>query len=242
MRLSLKAKVLSLAVVPVLLFAVVISLTTVWMLQGQARNEVDETRQRLLNDAKTTLKSYVEVAMTTIKPLYDAAAPGDTAARAEVVKLLSNTTYGKDGYFFGYDSETIRLFKGNSPDGVGKSFKDNRDPNGVYVNRDLVKVGKDGTHYLQYSSTQPGQTELVPKLGYTEYLPKWDMVIGTSVNLDGIEAQVAVVEAKVEKRMEGVLLSILGVAVVVLLVIAAVGMVTSRQKHKNQAYPRPGGH
>ena len=48
MRLSLKAKVLSLAVVPVLLFAVVISLTTVWILQGQARNEVDETRQRLL--------------------------------------------------------------------------------------------------------------------------------------------------------------------------------------------------
>ncbi|PJK33694.1 chemotaxis protein [Pseudomonas sp. S10E 269] len=224
MRLSLKAKVLSLAVVPVLLFAVVISLTTVWILQGQARNEVEETRQRLLNDAKATLQSYVEVAMTTIKPLYDAATPGDTAARAQVVKLLSNTSYGKDGYFFGYDSETIRLFKGNSPDGVGKSFKDNRDPNGVYVNRDLVKVGKDGIHYLQYSSTQPGQTELVPKMGYTEYLPKWDMVIGTSVNLDGIEAQVAVVEAKVQKRMEGVLLSILGVAVVVLLVIAAVGM------------------
>jgi methyl-accepting chemotaxis protein len=62
MRLSLKAKVLSLAVVPVLLFAVVISLTTVWILQGQARNEVEETRQRLLNDAKATLQSYVEVA------------------------------------------------------------------------------------------------------------------------------------------------------------------------------------
>lgn len=225
MRLSLKAKVLSLAVVPVLLFAVVISLTTVWVLQGQARNEVEETRQRLLEDAKATLQSYVEVAMTTIKPLYDAAAPGDTAVRAQVVKLLSNTRYGKDGYFFGYDSETIRLFKGNSPDGVGKSFKDNRDPNGVYANRDLVKVGKDGTHYLQYSSTQPGQTELLPKMGYTEYLPKWDMVIGTSVNLDGIEARVAVVEAKVQKRMEGVLLSILGVAVAVLLVIAAVGIV-----------------
>jgi methyl-accepting chemotaxis protein len=74
MRLSLKAKVLSLAVVPVLLFALVISLTTVWILQGQARNEVDETRQRLLNDAKATLQGYVEVAMTTIQPLYDAAA------------------------------------------------------------------------------------------------------------------------------------------------------------------------
>ncbi|WLI10880.1 methyl-accepting chemotaxis protein [Pseudomonas sp. FP603] len=225
MRMSLKAKVLSLAVLPVLLFALVISLTTLFILQEQARKEVEETRLRLLSDAKATLQSYVAVAMTTIKPLYDAAAPGDDAARAQVIKLLSSITYGKDGYFFGYDSNTVRLFKANSPEGVGQSFKDNRDPNGVYVNRDLVKVAKDGTHYLQYSSTLPGNTQvLVPKLGYTEYLPKWDMAVGTSVNLDGIEAQVAVVEAKVQERMQGVVLSIVGIAVVVLLMIAAAGM------------------
>ncbi|NKF26507.1 HAMP domain-containing protein [Pseudomonas sp. BGM005] len=225
MRLSLKAKVLSLAVLPVLLFALVISLTTLFILQEQARNEVQQTRERLLGDAKATLASYVAVAMTTIKPLYDAAAPGDAEARAQVIKLLSSIKYGKDGYFFGYDSETVRLFKANDPEGVGKSFKDNRDPNGVYVNRDLVKVAKDGTHYLQYSSPLPGNAQvLVPKLGYTEYLAKWDMAVGTSVNLDGIEAQVAVVEAKVQERMQGVVLSIVGVAVVVLLVIAAAGM------------------
>ncbi|WP_347901124.1 methyl-accepting chemotaxis protein [Pseudomonas purpurea] len=228
MRLSLKAKVLSLAVLPVLLFALVISLTTVFILQEQANKEVEETRQRLLNDAKATLQSYVEVAMSSVKPLYDAAAPGDTVARAQVVKLLSSITYGKDGYFFGYDSETVRLFKGNSPDGVGKSFKDNRDPNGVYINRDLVKVAKDGSHYLQYSSSLPGNDKvLVPKLGYTDYLPKWDMVIGTVVNLDGIEAQVAEVEVKVHERMQGVLLSIIGIALVVLLVIAVVGMLVA---------------
>ncbi|WOE77669.1 methyl-accepting chemotaxis protein [Pseudomonas protegens] len=227
MRLSLKAKVLSLAVLPVLLFALVISLSTVFMLRQQAQKEVDETRSRLLGEAKTTLQSYVEVALNTVKPLYDAAAPGDQAARAEVVKLLSNITYGKDGYFFGYDSETVRLFKGNSPDGVGKSFKDNRDPNGVYVNRELVRVGKDGSHYVQYSSTQPGSDVLVPKLGYTEYLPKWDMVLGTSVNLDGIDAQVAAVQDSVNQRMEGMVLSILGIAAVVLLVIAALGLLVA---------------
>jgi methyl-accepting chemotaxis protein len=225
MRMSLKAKVLSLAVLPVLLFALVISLTTLFILQGQARNEVEQTRERLLSDAKATLQSYVAVAMTTIKPLYDAAAPGDDAARAQAIKLLSNIAYGKEGYFFGYDSNTVRLFKANSPEGVGQSFKDNRDSNGVYVNRDLVKVAKDGTHYLQYSSPLPGNNQvLVPKLGYTEYLAKWDMAVGTSVNLDGIEAQVAVVEAKVQERVQGVVLSIVGVAVVVLLVIAAAGM------------------
>jgi methyl-accepting chemotaxis protein len=45
-------------------------------LQAQARHEVEETRERLLSDAKATLQSYVAVAMTAIKPLYDAAAPG----------------------------------------------------------------------------------------------------------------------------------------------------------------------
>jgi len=225
MRMSLKAKVLSLAVLPVLLFALVISLTTLFILQGQARNEVEQTRERLLSDAKATLQSYVAVAMTTIKPLYDAAAPGDDTARAQAIKLLSNIAYGKEGYFFGYDSNTVRLFKANSPEGVGQSFKDNRDPNGVYVNRDLVKVAKDGTHYLQYSSPLPSNNKvLVPKLGYTEYLAKWDMAVGTSVNLDGIEAQVAVVEAKVQERVQGVVLSIVGVAVVMLLLIAAAGM------------------
>ncbi|NNA01491.1 HAMP domain-containing protein [Pseudomonas lundensis] len=228
MRLSLKAKVLSLAVLPVLLFALVMSLTTVWILQNQANQEVEETRQRLLNDAKATLKSYVEVAMTAIKPLYDAAQPGDEAARAQVIKLLSNITYGTDGYFFGYDSQTVRLFKGNSPEGVGKNFQDNRDPNGVYTNRELVRVAKDGSHYAQYSSSLPGNERvLVPKLGYTEYLPKWDMVIGTVVNLDGIEAQVAEVEASVKERMQGMILSIVAITFVVLLVIAVIGMLVA---------------
>ncbi|NMZ99343.1 HAMP domain-containing protein [Pseudomonas lundensis] len=228
MRLSLKAKVLSLAVLPVLLFALVMSLTTVWILQNQANQEVEETRQRLLNDAKATLKSYVEVAMTAIKPLYDAAQPGDEAARAQVIKLLSNITYGTDGYFFGYDSQTVRLFKGNSPEGVGKNFQDNRDPNGVYTNRELVRVAKDGSHYAQYSSSLPGNEHvLVPKLGYTEYLPKWDMVIGTVVNLDGIEAQVAEVEAGVKERMQGMILSIVAITFVVLLVIAVIGMLVA---------------
>ena len=224
MRLNLKAKVLSLAVLPVLIFALVISVTTVMMLQDQAKKEVDETRQRLLSDAKTSLQNLVAVALGAIKPMYDASAPGDMAARGQVVKMLSAISYGKEGYFFGYDSEAVRLFKGNSPDDIGKSFKDVRDANGVYYNRDLVAVGKAGTHYLQYSSAQPGKPqEIIPKLGYTEYLPKWDMAFGSSVSIEGIEAQVAVVQKNVDARVHSMLISIIGIAVLVLIIIAVIG-------------------
>ena len=224
MRLSLKAKVLSLAILPVLMFGLVISATTVFMLHQQADREVSDTRERLLSEAKTTLQNYVAIAMTAIKPLYEASAPGDETARATAIKLLSAVTYGKDGYLFGYDSQVIRIFRSTNPDGLGKSFNDVRDPNGVYLNRELVAVGKAGTHYVMYSSALPGKTEPVPKIGYTEYLPKWDLVVGSAVNLDGIDAQVAVVRQNVEARLQEMLYSILGITLLVLVVISIVGM------------------
>lgn len=227
MRISLKAKVLSLAILPVLIFALIISVTTVVMLRAQAEREVDETRERLLGEAKATLQNYVAIGMAAIKPLYDGAAAGDESARAQAIKVLSGVSYGKDGYFFGYDSQSVRLFKADSPDGVGKSFKDARDPSGIYVNNELVAVAKAGTHYLRYSSPLPGKTELLPKLGYTEYLPKWDMAFGTSVNLDGIDAQVAAVEKAVEARLQEMLLTIIGLALLVLVVIGIAGVVVA---------------
>ncbi|NAT26426.1 cache domain-containing protein, partial [Pseudomonas syringae] len=224
MRLSLKAKVLSLAVLPVLVFALVISATTVFMLNKQAEREVSDTRERLLSEAKATLQNYVAIAMTAIKPLYDAAAPGDETARANAIKLLSAVSYGKDGYLFGYDSQVVRIFRSTSPDGLGKSFVDARDANGVYINRELVAVGKAGTHYVMYSSALPGKTEPVPKIGYTDYLPKWDLVIGSAVNIDGIDAQVAAVRQNVEARLQEMLYSILGITALVLVVIGIIGM------------------
>lgn len=225
MRLSLKAKVLSLAVVPVLLFALVISVTSVFMLRSQAEREISDTRERLLADAKTTLQNYVTIALSAIKPLYDAAPVGDQAARATAIKMLSAVSYGKDGYLFGYDSQVIRIFRSNSTDGLGKSFNDVQDPNGVYLNRELVAVGKAGTHYVMYASALPGKTEPVPKIGYTEYLPKWDLVVGSAVNLDGIEAQVAVVRQNIEARLQETLYTIVGITLAVLVLITVVGIV-----------------
>lgn len=228
MRLSLKGKVLSLAILPVLIFAVVISVFSVFLLQQQAKREVEQTRERLLNDARGTLQDYVNIALGTIKPIYDAASQGDTASRDQAIKMLSQVTYGKDGYFFGYDSKAVRLFKGNSPEGIGKSFSDAKDPNGVYVNRGLVDVAKDNSHYITYSSSLPGTSTLVPKLAYSYYLPKWDMAFGTAVNIDGIDAQVAELEKEVDARQRDMLLSIIGIAVVVLVVIAIAGLVLAR--------------
>ena len=228
MRLTLKSKMLLLALLPVILFAIVLSGAAAKILMNLAEDEVKETRERLVQENRQELQHYMQIAMGSVQALYDGASQGDMASRDQAIAILSKIKYGKDGYFFGYDSQVVRLFRGDSPVDVGKSFTGRQDPNGVRVNDELVRVAKDGSNYVQYSSPLPNNDSiLVPKLAYSYYLPKWDLALGTAVNLDGVEAQVAEVEAAIEERVSTILTSILVIAVIMLLVFGILGLTLS---------------
>ncbi|VXC37774.1 conserved hypothetical protein [Pseudomonas sp. 8O] len=225
MRLTLKAKVILLALVPVILFALVLSGTAARVLQNLAADEVAETRERLLQEKRSELEHYIQIALGSVKGLYDGAAQGDMASREQAIAILSKIKYGADGYFFGHDSNVVRLFRGDSPVDVGKSLADRRDSNGVYINRELVNVAKNNSYFVNYSSPLPGnETVQVPKLAYSYYLPKWDMALGTALNLDGIEAQIVEVQAEIDRRIGTIITSIMVVAAILLLVFGVIGV------------------
>nr|WP_137823043.1 methyl-accepting chemotaxis protein [Pseudomonas sp. D(2018)] len=225
MRLTLKTKVLLLALVPVILFALVLSGAVTQVIHSLAEDEVKNTRERLIEESRQELKNYMQIALGSVQALYDASSSGDTASRDQAIAILSKIKYGKDGYFFGYDSQVVRLFRGDSPVDVGKSFTGRKDPNGVAVNDRLVAVAKDGSNYVEYSSSLPGnESVLVPKLAYSYYLPKWDLALGTAVNLDGVAAQVAKVESEIDERVSTIVTSVVVIAAVLLVVFGLVGL------------------
>ncbi|MGB4074623.1 methyl-accepting chemotaxis protein [Pseudomonas sp.] len=228
MRLTLKSKVVLLALIPVLLFAVVLSGAAAKVLQSLAAQEIIETRERLLDESRNELEHYVQIALGSVQALYDQASPGDMASREQAIAVLSKIKFGKDGYFFGHDSNVVRLFRGDSPVDVGKSLADRRDPNGVYINRELVNVAKNNSYYVNYSSPLPtNDAVLVPKMAYSYYLPKWDMALGTAINLDGVEAQIAQVQVEIDERISTIITSIVIIAGVLLVVFGIVGVVLS---------------
>lgn len=228
MRLTLKSKVVLLALIPVVLFALVLSGAAAKVLQNLAAQEVEETRERLLQESRSELQHYVQIALGSVQTLYDGAAQGDMASREQAVAILSKIKFGKDGYFFGHDSNVVRLFRGDSPVDVGKSLADRRDPNGVYINRELVNVAKNNSYYVNYSSPLPtDDSVLVPKMAYSYYLPKWDMALGTAINLDGVEAQIAQVQVEIDERISTIITSIMVIAAVLLVVFGIVGVVLS---------------
>lgn len=226
MHMTLKAKVVLLALMPVILFALVLSGAAAKILNDLAENELETTRERLLEESRTELRNYIQIAVGSVQSLYENASEGDMRSREQAIAILSRIKFGDDGYFFGHDSNVVRLFRGESPVDVGNSLIDRQDSNGVYINRELVRVAKDNTYYVNYSSPLPGdETVTVPKLAYSFYLPKWDMAIGTAVNLDGIDAQLAEVEAAISERVETIITSILLIATVLLILFGIAGVI-----------------
>ncbi|PTQ68412.1 methyl-accepting chemotaxis sensory transducer with Cache sensor [Pseudomonas sp. GV071] len=221
----LKTKVMLLALVPVLLFAVVLSGAATQVLLSLADGEVKETRERLIQERQQELQNYMQIALGSVQSLYDAAAQGDMDSRAQAITILSKIKYGKDGYFFGHDANIVRLFRGDNPLDVGKVLADRKDPNGVFVNRELYNVAKNGSNYLRYSSPLPTNDKvLVPKLAYNVYLAKWDMALGTAINLDGVEADVAKVQDQIKARISTIVTSIVVIALVLLVIFGIAGM------------------
>ncbi|AZZ45666.1 methyl-accepting chemotaxis protein [Pseudomonas sp. NPDC047961] len=228
MRLTLKIKVLLLALVPVTLFALVLSGAAAQILHSLAEEEIETVRERMIDDARTRLEDYMRIGVSSVSHLYEPAAQGDLASRAEAIAILRKIKFGKDGYFFGHDSNVVRLFRGESPVDVGSNLSDRRDSNGVYINRELVAVAKNNTYFVNYSSPLPGNDKVsVPKLAYSYYLPKWDLALGTAINLDNIESALSEVRTEIDGRVNSILTSILVIAGVMLAALCIAGVVIS---------------
>ena len=226
-RFRLRSKVLLLALVPVLLLTLVLSAIAVFTLQRLADQQEAQTRGKLIQDRRSEIKQYVELAMNAIAPLYQASAADDMAARAQAVAVLKRLAYGADGYFWGYDGESVRVLQGSTDDRIGQSFADYRDPNGVHAIRELVRAGKDGSHYVDYSFVLGDGKVLVPKVGYAQYLPKWNLAFGTSVNLDGVEREVQQARAEFQAHIDDLLAIMLGSALGLLLLMGLLAVLMS---------------
>jgi len=219
-NLRLRMKLLLLTLGPILLLSILLSGIAVYELRALAEQQEEHTRKSLIQDRRADLKHYVELARNAIGPIHERSAEGDMQARDQAVAILERMSYGKDGYFWGYDSQAVRILQGNTKDKIGQSFYDYRDPNGVYAIRELVRAGQDGSHYVDYSFVLGDSSVLVPKVGYAEFLPKWNMVFGTSLNLDGVERDVQAARAEFQERIDG-LVAIMLVSAFALLALMA---------------------
>ena len=151
-----------------------------------------QTREIRLEERKADLKHASEIALSVVKTFGDQVNAGSmplAEAQKRAMDSIRNMRYGEDGYFTILNSQPTVLMHPTHPEMDGKDVSDVKDPNGVYLYRDMVAViMRDGQGFTAYAFPKPGATEGSPKIAYNVTYQPWDWIINTGIYVDDVDA------------------------------------------------------
>lgn len=237
--LPLRATVLLLSILPLVLCATLTALLVRNQANALAAKQVEIIERDWMRAKREELINYMNLALTSIGPIYREAGPGDAAAQARVKQVINRLTYGADGYFFIYDFEGRNLVHPKQSFRVGKNWIDLKDPTGDLVIRNLLTVAQRGGGFHAYVWDKPSAGRVTDKIAYAVALEKWGWMIGTGLYLDDIASQLDRLRSEVEQGVDDTFVLILGVTLSAVAAVAVTGvMITLRERRSADAQLR----
>ena len=153
-----------------------------------------------MTQRRSELRSYVDLAVSIVRPLYDAG-QDDEATRAEALRRLAALDYGSDGYFSVYDMQGRCLMHSRQPELVGQNLWDLRDAKGRFTIRELIAGARNGGGYVEYEWRKPSLGGLAPKLGYVTSFERWNWMAGTGLYLDDMHATLDSIDRQMSRNV-----------------------------------------
>ncbi|MGC9422266.1 methyl-accepting chemotaxis protein [Vibrio sp.] len=222
MNLTIRHRLYILSIIPLLLITLSMIYSTFSETQSLSHEQMTATRSAMMEMKKAELKSYLEIAESAIEPLRKQQASLD-----QVLAILREIRFGADGYIFGYDSKGTRVLLGQSNAGIGDNLINMTDSRGNYLIQDLITNAKKKAFSVYYFP-KPGESQPLPKLSYSVYLPQWDLTIGTGFYTDDVDAEIAAMEKRADEQLTGSLWKLASIAGVIVIVVGIMVIVLNR--------------
>jgi methyl-accepting chemotaxis protein len=200
MNVSLQKKVLGLMVVSMLIFMIAISMVSISNIVSRGDERSTAYRETILSEKKQQIKGFVEMAVTLITGM-----PAD-----EMKKTIGKMHYGESGYLWINDFNHYMVSHPDKQKMEGTDQSDLKDPNGVYILREITKtVRENGEGFLHYSYMKPGQKEMIPKLSFAKAIPGTEWIVGTGIYIDDIDREVTKDKAKIKQEISNTIIQYL---------------------------------
>ena len=225
--LKLKHKMLLLAIIPLVVAILVVMLVVKVKLEEMGVHEVAAIRSTMMQSKQETAKAYMDMAFTAVKPITDkASGPDDVEAKKKTAEILRSITYGKknDGYVFVYDYSGTAIAMRPKPSLEGKNLMGLKDPNGIYIIKELIDKAKQGGGYVTYFWSKPSKNMDVEKLSYALGISKFGWMLGTGFYIDDIDDAVAAAQQSIDSNMAKTQAFIAGTGVVLLIFFVFVAL------------------
>ncbi len=217
-NLSLKNKLLLLAILPLMLLLISLMLSSYYLENKNQQQNFDSFQTKLISDKQTLLSTEVEIASKIVR--YQIANGSEQDAK----NALRDLTFGQGGYFFIYDTNGVSVFHALLGDAIeGQNKIGMSDPNGKKLIVGLLEQARDGGGAFNYHFQKPNTTGLVEKMGYAAMIPGTNWMIGTGAYMDDIDAELLKYQTAMQEHMNDKVMTLLLIALfwVVLTIICA---------------------
>ncbi len=171
------------------------------------------------------LKGETEVAYGILEEYYKKQQAGELTedqAKKEAADRVRDLRYdGGKGYFWidTVDGNNVVLL--GRKDVEGKNRFNAKDSNGYPFIQEINKAAQqEGGGFTRWTFPKPGETEPLPKYGYSIEFKPYQWVLGTGVWIDEIDAMVAQKEAALSASLRTSILEALGVMVLLQIILA----------------------
>ncbi len=211
MRITLRKKVLGLTLVCIFSIATVISVISIVNIISRGDERISAYRATLVSERRQQIKGYVDMAVRVLEKM-----PPD-----EAIKVSKNMRYGQTGYLWINDFKNI-MISHPDPRLEGKDQSDLRDPNGVYILREITRICREkGEGYVDYMWKMPGQEEMKPKISYAKAIPSRNWIIGTGVYMDDINTAVVKEQNAIKREVSKSIIQYVAITLALLALLQA---------------------
>ena len=220
---SLKNKMLLLAVLPMATVVLLLMLLIYSQMRAMGEQEVTQFRADMMQEKQDALEHHVAIAVSAVAP-YMTGNSLDAAQLEAAKAVIRAMKFSDDGYMFVYDLDGVNIVHGSNQALEGRNLIDLKDPNGVFLIRELIAAGKKGGGFVTYMWDEKTRGGLTPKLGYAAAMNNNRWIIGSGFYIDDIDRRVAGKEEQISERIRDTLLMIIGGAIVLLVLVVLLAL------------------
>lgn len=196
---SLRSKFMLALMAPVIALSVLIVALLLIMADMRGHHTQEQFRTMLYTDYDNMIGVATELARSEVQSVYDMYQDGrltEDEAKAEAIARVKKLRYGANGsgYFWIDDMDYQLVAHPFLESKEGTNRRDDRDPDGNYVIRNLITAANDGSGYSNFMWEKPedvGTGKLSPKRAYSLKFAPWNWVISTGNYVDNIDAYLA---------------------------------------------------
>ncbi len=151
-----------------------------------------ESHEQIVSERMALLRAVNETALSVVSTYEDREKSGELtreAAQKAALRELSSLRYGENGYVWVNDFKPVMLMHPMKPELDGKDLSGMKDPDGVAIFVEFVRLAEKGEGYLRYAWPKPGVTEPVAKISHVVAFRPWNWIIGNGVYVDDLEGR-----------------------------------------------------